>query len=72
MKHTELLDEKKNRALVSSCRGAKKLKFHPHYTEFSVPVPILLLEYQPSMRDMKLLQAPIQITVKAHIMSGAT
>ena len=48
MKHTELLDEKKNRAEVSSCRGAKERKFHPLYTEFSVPVPILLFEYEPS------------------------
>ena len=64
MKHTELLDEKKNRAEVSSCRGAKKLKFHPHYTEFSVPVPILLFEYEPSRGDMKLPQPPIQITVR--------
>ena len=63
MKHTELLDEKK------SCRslklqGAKKLKFHPHYTEFSVPVPILLFQYEPSRGDMKLPQPPIQITVR--------
>ena len=55
---------KKNRAEVSSCRGAKKLKFHPHYTEFSVPVPILLFEYEPSRGDMKLPQPPIQITVR--------
>ena len=48
---------KKNRAEVSSCRGAKKLKFHPHYTEFSVPVPILLFEYEPSRGDMKLPHA---------------
>ena len=72
MKHTELLDEKKNRAEVSSCRGAKERKFHPLYTEFSVPVPILLFEYEPSRGDMKLPQPTIQITLKAHFMSGAT
>ena len=69
MKHTELLVEKKNRAEVSAAGGPK---FHPQYTEFSVPVPILLFEYEPSRGDMKLPQPTIQITLKAHFMSGAT